>query len=64
MVFTFRQPGKLMAKLRKKPLVTLHIGAPEYPVKTGTERSRVLQMRSAVQEAMEAMLAGNKKTAS
>ena len=64
MVFTFREPGKLMGKLRKKPLVTLRIGAPEYPVKTGSERSRVLQMRSAVQEAMEAMLAGNKKTAS
>ena len=64
MVFTFREPGKLMGKLRKKPLVTLRIGAPEYPAKTGSERSRVLQMRSAVQEAMEAMLSGNKKTAS
>lgn len=64
MVFTFRQPGKLMSRLRKKPLVTLRIGAPEYPSQAGTERSRVLQMRSAVQEAMEAMLAADKKTAS
>lgn len=64
MVFTFRQPGKLMSRLRKKPLITLRIGAPEYPVQAGTERSRVLQIRSAVQEAMEAMLAADKKTAS
>lgn len=64
MVFTFREPGKLMGKFRKKPLITLRIGTPEYPVKTGSERSRVLQMRSAVQEAMEAMLADHKKTAS
>ncbi len=64
MVFTFRKPGGLMSKLRKKPLITLRIGAPEYPAKTGSERSRVLQMRSAVQEAMEAMLAEDKKSAS
>ncbi len=64
MVFTFREPGRIMGKLRKKPLITLRIGSPEYPAKTGSERSRILQMRSAVQEAMEAMLADNKKTAS
>ncbi len=64
MVFTFREPSGLAARLRSKPLITLRIGAPEYPLQTGTERSRVLQMRSAVQQAMEAMLSSDKKTAS
>jgi 1,2-diacylglycerol 3-alpha-glucosyltransferase len=64
MVFTFRKPGWLMSLLRKKPLVTLHIGTPEYPALTGTERSRVIQMRSAVHETMAAILASEKRTAS
>ncbi len=63
MVFTFRKPGRLLARLRKKPLITLHIGMPEYPAKTGSERSRVLQMRSAVQESMEAIIEADRKTA-
>jgi 1-acyl-sn-glycerol-3-phosphate acyltransferase len=60
MVFTFRQPGGPLARFRKKPLVTLHIGAPEYPAQTGSERSRVLQMRSSVQETMAAIMAADK----
>ena len=63
MVFTFRQPRGLIGRLRKKPLITLHIGMPEYPANTGSERSRVLQMRSAVQETMEAIIEADRKTA-
>lgn len=65
MVFTFRDSKGLLSKFRKKPLVDLNIGKPEYPAQSGTERSKILEMRSAVHNAMEAMMeAGNKKTAS
>ncbi len=64
MVFTFRKPGWLVSKLRKKPLVTLTIGAPEYPAQSGSERSRVDGMREAVEGSMEAILSGEKKSAS
>jgi 1-acyl-sn-glycerol-3-phosphate acyltransferase len=64
MVFTFREPGRLVSKLRKKPLVTLTIGAPEYPAQDGSERSRILEMREAVEGAMEAILTGKRKSAS
>lgn len=60
MVFTFREPKGLFSRLRKKPLVTLNIGAPAYPAQHGTDRSRVLEMRSAVRAAMEAMMSGGK----
>lgn len=64
MVFTFRKPGRLGAKLHKKPLVTLTIGAPEYPAQSGSERSRVESMREAVECSMEAILSGERKSAS
>ena len=64
MVFTFREPGWLMSRLRKKPLITLRIGEPEYPVQIGSERSRVMEMRQAVEDSMETMLEGAGKSAS
>ena len=64
MVFTFREAKGLLSRLRKKPLVTLNVCEPEYPAKQGSERARILEMRSAVHSAMEAMLKRNKKTAS
>ena len=63
MVFTFREAGWLMRRLRKKPLVTLTVGEPEYPTKAGSERSRTEEMRRAVEEAMEAIIAGRHKSA-
>ena len=63
MVFTFREAGWLMRRLRKKPLVTLTVGEPEYPTKAGSERSRMEEMRRAVEEAMEAIIAGRHKSA-
>ncbi len=64
MVFTYRKPGALRGKLRKKPLITLKIGEPAYPGDLGTERSRVLEMRTAVRRTMEEMMVQNKKSAS
>lgn len=64
MVFTYRKPGWLMSRLRKKPLLTLRIGEPEYPAQSGSERSRVMEMRQAVVDSMEAMLEGKRKSAS
>jgi 1-acyl-sn-glycerol-3-phosphate acyltransferase len=64
MVFTFREPGSLVKKLHKKQLVTLTIGKPEYPSKQGTDRTKILEMRQAVECSMESMLAAKKKTAS
>lgn len=64
MVFTFREPRGLNKKLHKKQLVTLTIGKPEYPAKLGTDKTRILGMRQAVEYSMENMLSGNKKTAS
>ncbi|MFA5676028.1 MAG: glycosyltransferase [Christensenellales bacterium] len=61
MVFTFRNSKGLLSKLRKKPLVDLNIGKPEYPAKSGTERSKMLEMRTAVHNAMEAMLESKHK---
>ncbi len=57
MVFTFREAGWLTRKLRKKPLVTLTVGNPEYPAQAGSERSRMEEMRRAVEESMEAIIA-------
>lgn len=64
MVFTYRKPGWLMSKLRKKPLLTLRIGEPEYPAQSGSERSRMMEMRQAVEDSMETMLAAERKSAS
>ncbi len=64
MVFTYRDAGKLRRKLRKKPLITMKVGQPAYPQQTGSERARVLEMRSAVRNTMEALLSEHKKTAS
>lgn len=64
MVFTFREPGKLASKLHKKQLVTLTIGKPEYPAKQGTDKTKIHEMREAVECSMERMLAGKKQTAS
>jgi 1-acyl-sn-glycerol-3-phosphate acyltransferase len=63
LVFTFREAGWLVRRLRKKPLVTLTVGEPEYPARTGSERSRMEEMRRAVEESMEAIIAGRHKTA-
>lgn len=64
MVFTFREPGKLIAKLHKNKLVTLTIGKPEYPAQQGNERKRILDMRKKVQCTMEGMLAKTDKNVS
>jgi 1-acyl-sn-glycerol-3-phosphate acyltransferase len=64
MVFTYRKPGALRSKLRKKPLVTLNIGEPTYPKYLGSERACVHEMRSTVRSKMESMMAEDKKTAS
>ncbi len=64
MVFTYRKPGAFRGKLRKKPLITLRIGEPAYPNELGTERSRVLEMRTAVRRTMEELMSQDKKSAS
>ena len=57
MVFTFREAKGPLSRLRKKPLVTLTVGLPEYPAQDErNERARVLKMRKAVHGAMEAMM--------
>jgi 1-acyl-sn-glycerol-3-phosphate acyltransferase len=64
MVFTFREPGNLVRKLHKKELVTLTIGKPEYPAQQGSDKSRMNEMREAVEYSMANILAKYKKTAS
>ena len=64
MVFTFREAGWLVRHLRRKPLVTLTVGTPEYPAQFGSERARVAEMREAVEDAMESIIEGARKTAS
>ena len=58
MVFKFREPSKLISKVRKKPLITLVIGKPVYPdpMLTGSHKQRVVELRDMVQKKMHAML--------
>jgi hypothetical protein len=64
MVFTFRDPGKVMSRFHKKQLVTLTIGKPEYPARQGDDRTRIAEMRKVVECTMEDMLAQGKRNAS
>ena len=61
MVIKFRKPWWPISSLRKKPLVTLIIGKPEYPDARKSEKERIEGMREAVANTMEKMLAGEQK---
>lgn len=59
MVFTFRDAKWPVSIWRKKPLITMKIGEPEYPIEQGTDKQRIAEIKNAVQYAMESM-AGHK----
>lgn len=64
MVFTFREAAGIGKKLHKKRLVTLTIGAPEYPSLQGSDKKRINEIREAVECSMESILERHGKTAS
>jgi hypothetical protein len=58
MVFKFREPSKLISKVRKNPLITLVIGKAVYPdlMLKGSRKNRVLEFRDMVHKQMNMML--------
>jgi 1,2-diacylglycerol 3-alpha-glucosyltransferase len=56
MVLKFRQPGRLMRKIKKKPMVSIVIGKPVHLPEGGTERERIQDLKNRVHEAMQKLL--------